>query len=99
MRNDATAPHGRGLVPRAALALLLTGTALFLAAQNAVLLVLFAPAFEWPAEAAPLAVALRVARLLFEVLAPWIVLGFVAVAGAAAVAWLALRGRREVRHV
>lgn len=98
MRNETTARGARGGIPRPALALLLCGTALFLAVENAILLLLLGPSLPWPAELEPLALALRVGRVLAEAFAPWLVAGAAAATAGTTVVWAALRYRREVNH-
>jgi hypothetical protein len=88
----------RGGVPRQALALLLGGTALFLAVENAILLFALGPSVNWPAELEPLALALRVARVLAHAFAPWVAIGLGSTLAGAAALWAALRIRDEVDH-
>lgn len=98
MRNDSTIGRGGAGIPRPALALLLCGTALFLAVENAVLLLVFGPALPWPAELEPVALVLRVGRVLALAFAPWLTATAAAALAAAGVLWAALRLRREVNH-
>lgn len=93
MRNGAATSGG---LPRPALALLLCGTALYLAVENAVLLFMLGPAIQWPARLEMVGVALRVLRVLAEAFAPWLLLGTVAVLAGAAAAAAVLHMRREV---
>jgi hypothetical protein len=100
MRSGISVRHGGAGagVPRQALALLLGGTALFLAVENAILLFVLGPSVDWPAGLEPLALALRVARVLAQAFAPWVVIGLGATLAGAAALWAALRIRDEVNH-
>lgn len=99
MRNDVSATrHPAGGVPRPALALLLCGTALFLAVENAILLFVLAPSLTWPAELEPLALALRIGRVLAEALAPWLAAAMTGVLACGAALWAVLHFRRGVNH-
>ncbi len=93
MRNGAAAGGG---LPRAALALLLCGTALFLAVENTLLLFVLGPVIDWPARLEMIGVALRVVRVLAGAFAPWLTLGAAAVLAGATAAWALLRLKREV---
>jgi len=96
--RDGVVDRARGGVPPQALALLLGGTALFLAVENAVLLFVLGPALGWPAALEPVALGLRVARVLLQALAPWIALGLATTLAAGASLWAFLKFRREVHH-
>lgn len=97
MRNGVM-DRSRGGVPPQALALLLCGTALFLAVENAVLLFVLGPVLGWPAALEPVVLGLRVARVLLLALAPWIALGLATSLVAAGGLWAVLKLRREVHH-
>ena len=100
MRSDTMdlRGSGRGGVSPRVLALLLGGTALFLAVENMILLFVLGPALHWPAELESLALALRVARVLAEALAPWFALGMAVAVTATMILWAALKIRHEVHH-
>lgn len=98
MREATTSARRNGGLSRPALALLLCGTALFLAAENAILLFVLAPSLPWPAELEPLALTLRIGRVLAEAFAPWLAAGIGGALAGGAALWAALRLRSGVRH-